>query len=695
MTQRQKSLPGDLLAFMTQLRQRRPSEDLLADTTQQQQQSPPEDLLGPSEDLLAYMSQQQQSGGGPGDLLALPGLGEEEEEDGDQVAAMPPRPPWWRRRGVIIAAFLLVLLILGIIFLPGLLFPKRQVQFTRQQVTPGNLAQTISATGPLQGATYNINFKGMGTIAEIDVKVGQHVTKGQVVSKLDPVSLQDAFNQAQAAYNAALATLQSDLANSGATQGQGGANISAAETTLSNARLNLNRVQAQGRATVAAAQATLTNTEAQLAATEAQGQASVAAAQTTLTNAEAQLAAAEQQANANVAAVGSPTPGICLSPTAIGTPGPCQQAAANGNVSVTTAQAAVNTAQAALNTAETQANLNDTNAQAAVNTAAAGLTTAQRLANLNNATAQEQVNAAQKSLNTAIANANLSDTSSNGLVNGAESAAKTALTQLNTALHNLQNATLTAPHAGTVTVINGTVGGTPGVPANVSTSITGTSGTFIQLVDATTLQAVADVNESDTTNLKVGDTAQFTVSAYGSREFTGVVSAISPNGTTVSNVVTFPVYVDVDKTDLQGATLLPGMTANLTINVAERIGVLLIPVNAVNFARSATAASAATGGMPLITTTQASMATVQAQSMLMQLLVQNPAIAADNPTPAFVLEQSNGQVIAKPVVLGLTDGTNYEVLVGLNAGETIIVGARSPRGGGGGAGGGGGGGGGG
>ena len=365
-------------------------------------------------------------------------------------------------------------------------------------------------------------------------------------------------------------------------------------------------------------------------------------------------------------------------------------AQAAANASTTQQQAAVNSAQAGLNTAASQANVSDISAQSTLNTAQSALTVAQRNASANNATAQSQVSADQKALNTAISSANLSDTSSSGLVSGAESSAKTALTALTTAQHNLQNAILTAPNPGIVTVINGTVGGTPGVPANVSTSITGTSGTFIQIVDSTTLQAVADVDESDTTNLKIGDTAQFTVAAYGNREFTGVVTAISPNGTTVSNVVTFPVYVNVDKTDLQGVTLLPGMTANLTINVAERIGVLLIPVTAVNFARSATAASAATGGVPLITAAQADTATTQAQTMLQQLMAQNPSIAADNPTPAFVLEQSNGQVIAKPIVIGLTDGTNYEVLTGLKSGETIIVGARAGRGGGAGGGGGGG-----
>ena len=123
------------------------------------------------------------------------------------------------------------------------------------------------------------------------------------------------------------------------------------------------------------------------------------------------------------------------------------------------------------------------------------------------------------------------------------------------------------------------------------TSTTGISATFLQSADPSVLQIVADVNESDIANVKVGDVARFTVSAYGNRIFTGVVSAISPSGNNVSNVVTFAVYVDVDPNDLQGATLLPGMTANVAIEVARRVNVLLIPVNAVNFAHTASTPS--------------------------------------------------------------------------------------------------------
>src|SRR5439155_815295 len=131
--------------------------------------------------------------------------------------------------------------------------------------------------------------------------------------------------------------------------------------------------------------------------------------------------------------------------------------------------------------------------------------------------------------------------------------------------------------------------------------------------------------------------ARFTVSAYGNRLFTGTVSAISPIGQTVSNVVSYPVTIDVKKDDLQNTNLLPGMTASVTIVVVQRPNVVLIPVTAINFARTVN------GIPPLITTQQASAALAQARQMRTELLNQNPAVAQDNPIPAYVLEQPAGR----------------------------------------------------
>jgi len=198
------------------------------------------------------------------------------------------------------------------------------------------------------------------------------------------------------------------------------------------------------------------------------------------------------------------------------------------------------------------------------------------------------------------------------------------------------------------------------------------------------MQVQANINETDTANLKAGESVTFTVNAYGNRAFSGTVSSISPNGQTVSNVVTYPVTIDVDmsNTNLHDATLLPGMTANITVTVLKRDNILTIPVDAVNFARlstggTTTTTTTGTSRTTLVTRQGANSALRQSRQRLVELTNDNPSITNDNPIAAYVLEQSGGQFVIKPVVLGLTDGTVYEVLDGLNNGEVIVVGSST------------------
>src|SRR6266566_5090585 len=646
------------------------------------------------------MMQQTQSPEEP--VLSLPDFNAMAPED--QGSPLPPRPPWWRRRGAIITFILIALLILAG-FLAFFLIRGRQrpVTYIKQQVSQGNFSLSVSATGPLQSAVYNLVFTGSGTIAEIDVSVGQTVVKGQVLAKLNKTSLQDALNAAQAMVlsaqtgvnnaganlgkseaesNASVQSAQTALNNAIAslatTQTQSQASTSGAQTTLSNDQTNLTNTQAQSANTVAAAQTALSNAQTALSHTQSLSAANVAAAQTTLSNAQTSLSHTQTALTACLASPPTTDPTCATAKanvaTAQATVNSDQQALAvaqaQASSNIATAQGNVSTAQKALATAQAQARANNATAQNGVSTAQKGLASDQTTATSNNATAQAKVsrdqqaltlseaqasssnttaqnavNTASKALASAQASADASNTSLQGMVNSAQSTLQSALVGLQTAQHNLANATLLAPHAGIVTTINGTVGGTPGVSSSISTSTSttgaiGGGGTFIQISDTSTLQVLASINESDTANLKVGEPAQFTVSAYGNRIFTGTVSAISPFGQTVSNVVTFPVTIDVNKDDLQNTNLLPGMTASVTIVVVQRPNVVLIPVNAINFARTAT--------------------------------------GTVNAIPAYVIEQPGGQTsfITVPVVLGLTDDTYYVVLQGVSPGDIIVVGAQ-------------------
>ena len=562
------------------------------------------------------MSQQ-----GDDQLLQLPNF----NDDDDAGGAVPLRPvrtrtPWWRRRGPIIgiAAFLLIVLV-GALLLGFLRRGTRTATLAYGQVSTGNFALTVSTTGPVQSGVYNVVFSGSGRLTEIDVAVGQTVTKGQVLAKLDKTSLQDAVNAAQASVLSAQTGVANAQNSYGKAAGQSQASANAAQVTLNNAKTTQTNTQAQSSASLAAAQTALTNAQNALLTTEASSAASVSSAQTTLSNAQKSLTSTQTSANkqkataliqenqAIAACNTAATAGATATPTA--TPDPnCiplataqyNQAVATANASVTSAQNAVASAQKGLSSAQAQAAASNAQAQAQIVTDESQLNTAQAQANGNNASSQGAVNAAQSQLNSALASEAASNTTAAGQISTAQSQLNSALVGLQTAQHNLANATLTAPHAGIVTVVNGSVGGTPGTSTSSTATSTG-GGTFIQIVDDSALQVVADVNESDTGNLKVGEPALFTVAAYSNRTFRGTVSAISPNGQTVSNVVTYPVYIDVDMTRLQGSTLLPGMTANVTIEVVQRIGALLIPVTAVNFAR--TASSTANSSRALITST--------------------------------------------------------------------------------------------
>ena len=67
---------------------------------------------------------------------------------------------------------------------------------------------------------------------------------------------------------------------------------------------------------------------------------------------------------------------------------------------------------------------------------------------------------------------------------------------------------------------------------------------------------------------------------FAERHFRGEVKQIRLNPTTVSNVVTYDVVVNVDNPE---QILLPGMTAYVSIAVAERKNVLLVPNAALRF----------------------------------------------------------------------------------------------------------------
>src|SRR5437899_10183217 len=173
-------------------------------------------------------------------VLSLPDFSAIAPDEQESTFPPSPMPPWWRRRRGIITIILVVLLILaGILAFFLIRGRQRPITYQFQQATQGNFSLTVSATGPLQSADYNLVFTGTGTISEIDVTVGQTVTKGQVLAKLNKTSLQDAVNTAQAGVLSAQTGVNNAQASLSTTQTQSQTSVATAQTTLSNDQTNL------------------------------------------------------------------------------------------------------------------------------------------------------------------------------------------------------------------------------------------------------------------------------------------------------------------------------------------------------------------------------------------------------------------------------------------------------------------------
>ena len=138
---------------------------------------------------------------------------------------------------------------------------------------------------------------------------------------------------------------------------------------------------------------------------------------------------------------------------------------------------------------------------------------------------------------------------------------------------NLRYTKIISPVDGTVVSRNVDVGQT------VAASFT-TPTLFTIARDLAKMQVDTNVDEADVGRVALGQKVEFSVDAYPDRTFHGTVSQIRIAPITVQNVVTYDVVITVDNEDLK---LKPGMTANVSIIVANEKGVLKIPNAALRF----------------------------------------------------------------------------------------------------------------
>jgi len=138
---------------------------------------------------------------------------------------------------------------------------------------------------------------------------------------------------------------------------------------------------------------------------------------------------------------------------------------------------------------------------------------------------------------------------------------------------NLEYATIKSPTNGVVISRNVDIGQT--VAASFQTPTL-----FTIAQDLTKMEIQTSVDEADISKVNLGQTVSFTVDSYPNLNFKGTVSQIRKAPIMTQNVVTYIVIVSVENKELK---LMPGMTANVTIEVMRKQNVLKIPSSSLRF----------------------------------------------------------------------------------------------------------------
>lgn len=411
-----------------------------------------------------------------------------------------------------------------------------------ETVKQDTITKTVLATGTVTSTVdLNLSFNGSGTVSTINVAVGDVVKKGQVLASLNAKSELGSLLQAQGALKYAQAQLQRTL--EGATSEE----VALAQVALDTAKKDLDNAEQTQNTLVKNAYRALLNSTPE-AVTSGASSANVP----TISG----IYSGDVEGSYIISPYSSGSGGYfslsgleggtgeisTTKATPLGSKGLFIQFpsgySASGNVFTVTLP---NTKAATYVT-----NLNAYNS--ALETKASALSSAQSL-----------VSQREAELNLKRAAARPAD------IAAKEADVLAAQGRVASAEALYEDKIVRAPADGTITKIDIELGESPTPKEAV-----------IVLQDIADLYLEANVNESDVSLLELGQKVTFTTDAFGPEQsFVGTLSHIDPAPTTNGSVVNYKIKARID----EGADMIKtGMTANLSVLIAQKVGVRILPM---------------------------------------------------------------------------------------------------------------------
>jgi HlyD family secretion protein len=438
----------------------------------------------------------------------------------------------------------------------------------RAAVTSG-----VSATGSMSAASQqNMGFPNGGQLTNVFVKVGDRVEPGQVIATVDDFALRQALNQQQGLLASQQAALDR-LINSPVADGAG--------DSLSQAQEILDKTRKQADEALDAAEQEIDNAERKLSIDRK-----------ALDKAKDKLEADQRACNRGSSSSSNDDDDEDDDTSGSSTSG---SSSSGSLVSVTPAEcSAIPADKQAVVSAKQQVVVSEN----AVQTAKRSRDNQKATGDLSIANAEQSVVSARNNANSERSDRPFDIEEQRGSVTSQQAAVAAAQ-------RDVDNATLRAPVAATVSAINGVVGeylapssgtsalapgseaGIPGVdsasPAQAAAGVGANparpGGTqFLVLDNIDAFQVVVPFNESDAATIVPNQKVNVAVDAVPDVTLTGTVLSVAPTGTAISGVVTYYVTIVVDNSDPR---IKDGQTVRATVVTEELDNVLTVPSAAV------------------------------------------------------------------------------------------------------------------
>ncbi len=503
------------------------------------------------------------------------------------------------------------------------------------QVSRGSVTQTVAVSGSVSSAgTVKLNPVTNGKVAQLFVTVGQQVSAGQPLAKLDTSDLQAALATAQnnlaasqANYDKALSGV-SDAQNSFVQTQQSTANdMATAQASLAKVRSNYaaaktNFLSLYGSliidlamyvSQVTVAQQQIQKTQTDLSA--ANQSSDNRSAQTAINQAAAALGNAQNYVQGVYAsadgdyrtAVNQVLNAVSAFDAALGAnadPAPAAQQMATAQVGYSTAASrlsnaldapngqigsALSSVTAAQNSLNTVSVKTDTTQDAARADIAAllvvltgeqqGATNGKNKINQIGTTVTTIADSVSGSYATATQNvvaaqvrAVQSLQSAQTAVNNQPSNVQSAQNSLANAQTNLATAQTNLDNASIKATVSGVVVSISAQPGENVTSASNAG--FIVLANTGFMALHGTVGEADVVKLKLGQVATVTVDAVGTAKMTGKITSLDPVATIASGVPVYGIDVTID---LPSAQVKPGMSGTAQVILASSPNTLVVP----------------------------------------------------------------------------------------------------------------------